>query len=131
MADSIFTKIINGEVPCHKIYEDDLTFAFLDIHPIQPGQVLVVPKHEVKFVWDLDDQTYQAVMATAREVAHKLRQAFPEHSHIGMHVEGLDVAHAHVKVFPFTTHDQFVNHPDMDAEPDHTALAQLAEKLRF
>lgn len=128
---SIFTQIINGEIPCHKVHEDDLTFAFMDIHPIQPGQVLVVPKAEVPFVWDVDDASYRAVMATARQVAQRLRQLFSDKSHVGMHVEGLDVAHAHLKVFPFNTHDEFTHHPDMTAEPDHTALANLARQLAF
>jgi histidine triad (HIT) family protein len=127
----IFTKIINGDIPCHKIYEDDKTFAFLDIHPIQPGQVLVVPKTEVPFAWDLDDATYQSLMATAKKIALRLREQFPDKTHVGMHVEGLDVAHAHLKIFPFSTHQEFTNHPDMSAEPDHAALAEMAKKLAF
>lgn len=128
---SIFTQIINGEIPCHKVHEDDLTFAFMDIHPIQPGQVLIIPKTEVTFVWDLDEVSYQAVMATARQVARRLRQVFPAKSHVGMHVEGLDVAHAHLKVFPFSSHEEFTHHPDMTAEPDHAALEELARQLAF
>jgi histidine triad (HIT) family protein len=129
MQDSIFTQIIKGDIPCHKIYEDEKTLAFLDIHPIQPGQVLVVPKAQVDPVWALSDEDYHAVMATAKKVAQKLQAVFPEALRIGMHIEGLDVAHAHLKVFPFDNHEQFTNHPDMDTEPDHPALSALAKKL--
>ena len=131
MEQSIFTKIINGEIPCHKVYEDSKTFVFMDIHPIQPGAVLVVPKVQVDHAWDLATDDYQAVMATAQKVAHKLRQVFPAKKRIALQVEGLDVAHAHLKLFPFDTDAEFHNHPDMQAEPDHTALAEIAVKLRL
>ena len=101
MKDSIFTKIIKGEILCYKVYEDDKTLAFLDIHPIQPGQTLVVTKTQVEHVWDLSDEDYSALMSTAKKVANRLRQVFPEKSRIAMHIEGLDVAHAHLKIFPF------------------------------
>jgi len=131
MQDSIFTKIIKGEIPSHKVYEDTKTFAFLDIHPVQPGMVLVVPRVQVAFAWDLTDEDYRALMATAKKVALKIRQVFPEKTHVGMQIEGLDIAHAHLKIFPFSTPEEFHNHPDMNAEPDHNALAVVADKLRM
>jgi len=131
MQDSIFTKIIKGEIPCHKVYEDDKTFAFLDIHPIQPGNVLVVPKDQVEFVWDLPEDDYQALMAAAQQIALKMREVFPDKSRVAMHIEGLDVAHGHLKLFPFNTDEEFHHHPDASQEPDHAALAQLAAKLRL
>jgi histidine triad (HIT) family protein len=131
MSDSIFTKIIKGEIPSHKIYEDDKTFAFLDIHPIQPGHILVVPKRQVEYVWDLDDKDYHALMATAKLVAQRLRMVFPEKSRVAMLIEGLDVAHAHLKIFPFNTDSEFHNVPDMTTEPDHTELASVAKRLAF
>ncbi len=128
---SIFTRIINGEIPCHKVYEDDRTLAFLDIYPIQPGHVLVVPKQQVGFVWDLGDDNYQALMATVQKVGRRLRKAFPGKERIGVMIEGLDVVdHAHVKVFPFS-HGEFRSIPDMSVEPDHPALAEMAKKLAF
>ncbi len=127
--DSIFTKIIKGEIPCHKIYEDDKTFAFMDIHPIQPGHVLVVSKLQVETAWDLPDEDYQALMKTARKVAQKLREQFPDKQRIAIMIEGLDVPHPHVKIFPINTGSEFRAEPDMSAEPDHAALAQLAQKL--
>ncbi|MEO7364220.1 MAG: HIT family protein [Candidatus Saccharimonadales bacterium] len=132
MNDSIFTKIINGEIPCHKIYEDDLSLAFLDIHPIQPGQVLVVPKAQVDFVWQLPPGDYQAVMETVQRVGQRLQQIFPEKARVGVIIEGLDIAnHAHIKVFPFDNDAEFRYRPDMSAESDHAALALVAEKLAF
>jgi histidine triad (HIT) family protein len=131
MSDSIFTKLIKGEIPSHKIYEDDKTFAFLDIHPIQPGHVLIVPKRQVESVWDLTDEDYQALMATAKLVAKQLRQVFPEKSRVAMLIEGLDVAHAHLKLFPFNTDSEFRNVPDMTVEPDFEQLAAVAKRLAF
>ena len=131
MQDSIFTKIIKGEIPCHKIYEDVKTLAFLDIHPIQPGHILVIPKKQIEFVWDLDDADYQAVMSTAKRVAIRLREVFPDKPFVAVHVEGLDVPHAHVKVFPFSNDEEFRFKPDPAAEPDHGQLASIAQKLAF
>ncbi|HSX24133.1 MAG TPA: HIT domain-containing protein [Candidatus Saccharimonadales bacterium] len=130
MEDSIFTKIIKGEIPSNKVYEDDKTFAFLDIHPVQPGHTLVVPKAQVEFVWDLSDEDYQAVMATARKVAKRLREALGT-AYAGVQVIGVDVPHAHVHVIPFNTTEEFRRHADMGAEPDYTALADMAKKLAF
>lgn len=128
---SIFTKIINGEIPCHKVYEDDKTFAFLDIHPIQPGHTLVVPKTQVDFVWDLDDGDYQALMATVKKVGGRLREVFPDKQRIGVMIEGLDVTeHAHVKVFPFDR-GEYRTIPDISLEPNHAVLAEVAKKLAF
>ena len=127
---SIFTKIVKGEISCHKVYEDDHTFAFMDIAPIQPGHVLVVPKAQVDFVWNLDDETFQALMSTVQRVAQALRRAFPGAARVGMMIEGLDVAdHCHVKIFPFSTVEQYRHVPSEDA-PDHEELAALATKIR-
>lgn len=129
---SIFAQIINGELPCHKVYEDDRTFAFLDIYPIQTGQVLVVPKKQVSFAWDLDDEDYHALMSTVKKVALRLRDVFPDRARVGTMIEGLDVAnHAHVKVFSFDVASEYRRIPDMSIEPDHAALAKLAEEIRF
>lgn len=132
MNDSLFTKIINGEIPCYKIYEDDQTFALLDIHPIQPGQVLVVPKVQVGFVWQLDPLAYQALMSTVQKVGQRLQLVFPDKARVGVIIEGLDVIdHAHIKVFPFDDDSEFRKVPDAAAEPDHAALAEIAKKLAF
>lgn len=128
--DSIFTKIIKGEIPCHKVYEDDKTLAFLDIHPTQPGHTLVIPKNQIEYIWDLGDDDYHAVMATAHKVGKRLREVL-DAPYVGMQVIGIDVPHTHVHLIPFSTPDQFRHVPDMNAEPAHAALAELAERLAF
>lgn len=130
MSDSIFTKIIKGDIPSHKIYEDEQTLAFLDIHPLTEGHTLIIPKKQVEFVWDLDDQTYQAVMATTKKVARRLRDMLGT-TYISERVVGVDVPHAHVQLIPFNDVSELKAEQDMSAEPDHNALAQLADKLRF
>jgi histidine triad (HIT) family protein len=129
MQDSIFTKIIKGEIPCHKVYEDDRVIAFLDIHPKQPGHTVVVPKKQIDVMWELDDETYDYLWNTAKKIAQHLGTIFGKR--IGAQVEGIGVTHAHIHLFPFTTTDEFLNHPDMSAEPDHAALAAMAKKLTF
>ena len=130
MSDSIFSKIIRGEIPAQKIYEDDKTLAFLDIHPVQPGHTLVIPKEEVEFVWDLPDELYQAVMATSKKVALRLREVIGT-KYVSERIVGVDVPHAHVQLIPFNDSSQLKVQPDMNAEPDYTALAELAKKLAF
>lgn len=128
MQDSIFTKIIKGEIPSHKIYEDDSTLAFLDIHPVSPGHTLIVPKKQVEFVWDLPDEDYQAVMAIAKKLARHLREVMGT-SYVGERIEGVDVPHAHVHLIPFNTVAEFTASRDMKSEPDHDALSKMAERL--
>jgi histidine triad (HIT) family protein len=130
MDDSIFTKIIRGDIPSYKIYEDSRTFAFLDIHPKQPGHTLVVPKKQIEFLWDLEAEDYQAVLETAKKVAARLRSVIGQ-PYVGMLVVGVDVPHAHVHVYPFSTTEQSQFIPDQSAEPDHAALAAIAKKLAF
>lgn len=128
MEDSIFTKIIKGEIPAHKIYEDDRTLAFLDINPLTPGHTLVIPKAQVEFVWDLEDEDYQAVMETARKVARRLKEVLNP-SHVGEKVVGTDVPHAHVHVIPFDDPSQL--NRLLGNSADQADLGELAEKLRF
>lgn len=129
MQDSVFTKIIKGEIPSHKVYEDEKTLAFMDINPIQPGMVLVIPKAQVDHFMDLDDHDYQALMAAVKKVARKMHEVFPD-KRIAVHIEGLDVPHAHVKLFPFASAQEFRASPNTATEPNHPALAQMAEKLK-
>lgn len=131
MEDSVFTKIIKGEIPCHKVHEDDLTIAFMDISPVQPGMVLVVPKSQVDNFEDLEDEHYSALWATVKQVARSLRANFPDKKKIAVQVEGLDVAHAHVKLFPIDNAADFRALPSGSDEPDHAALAEMANKLAF
>lgn len=130
MEDSIFTKIIRSEIPSHKLYEDDETFAFLDIHPVATGHTLVIPKKQVEFLWDLDDDTYQAVMETAKKLALHIREVLGV-PYVGVQVVGTDVPHAHVHLIPFHKTSEFYAHSHMSTEPDHEALAAVAKKLRL
>jgi histidine triad (HIT) family protein len=127
---SIFTQIINGDIPCHKVYEDDKTLAFLDIHPNTNGHTLVIPKKEVEFLWDLPAEDYQAVMATSQKVALRLREVL-EVPYVGLKVVGVDVPHAHVHLLPFTTVQEYKFDPDMNSAPDHAALAKIAARIAF
>ena len=128
--DSIFTKIINGDIPSHKIYEDDDVFAFLDIRPITPGHTLVVPKKQVEFVWDLDEETYTKVTLAAKKIALHIRETL-QVPYIGEQIIGVDVPHAHIHLIPFVKAVEFHQEPDQSAEPDHAALSKMAELLSF
>lgn len=130
MQDSIFTKIINGEIPAHKIYEDDEVLAFLDIHPVSEGHTLVIPKKQIEFVWDLEDQDYVVLALAVRKVAHHLKDVLGV-PYVGEQIIGADVPHAHIHLIPFTRPIEFHKEADMSAEPNHAALAALAEKLKF
>lgn len=130
MQDSIFTKIIKGEIPCHKVYEDDKTLAFLDIYPIRPGHILVVSKQQVDHFDDLAPQDYEAVFATVKKVAKRVKATL-DVKRACLRVEGFDVAHAHVHVIPCNVPEDFYNAQRMSHEPDHAALADLAKKLYF
>lgn len=95
---SIFTKIIQGEIPCYKIYEDDKTFAFLDIHPESKGHVLVIPKNEVDKIYELSDEDYQALMATVKKLSQHMEKQLGARTL--WKVVGTDVPHAHVHLMP-------------------------------
>ena len=129
MQDSIFTKIIKGEIPCHKVYEDGKVIAFLDIHPIQPGHVLVVPKAQVDHFDSLDQGDYDAVFAAVRRIAQRIKEVTGA-QRACVRVEGFDVPHAHVHVYPCNSPQEFYGDRDRaQAEPDHAALAEMAAKL--
>ena len=95
---SIFTRIIQGEIPCYKIYEDDKTFAFLDIHPESKGHVLVIPKNEVDKIYELSDEDYQALMATVKKLSQHMEKQLGARTL--WKVVGTDVPHAHVHLMP-------------------------------
>lgn len=130
MEDSLFTKIIRGEIPSHKIYEDERVYAFLDIHPKTLGHTLVIPKKQVEFLWDLSDEDYSAVLAAVRKVADRIKSLM-DFKYVGMTVMGTDVPHAHVHVFGFNTVEEHQKIPDQNKEPDHDKLAEIAKKLAF
>lgn len=131
MQPSIFTRIIRGEIPCHKVYEDDKTLAFLDIHPVHPGHTLVVPKVQVDRVEDLSDDDYTALMQTVRKVMRRVVEVYGRDYRACIKVMGFDVPHAHVQILPCRSGEEFEARQDMGSEPDHAALAAEAQKLAF
>ncbi|RWZ79426.1 MAG: HIT family protein [Candidatus Chaera renei] len=126
---SLFSRIIKGEIPAHKIYEDQRTLAFLDIHPVQPGHALIVTKTEADRLEDLGDEDYAALMDSTRKVMRRLRQVLGC-ERVCLKVEGFDVPHVHVHAIPCQRAADFWNRPD-EGEPDHAALAAMADRLRF
>lgn len=96
---TIFTKIVNGEIPCYKIAEDENFLAFLDINPLAKGHTLVIPKKEVDYIFNIDDQLLAGMMIFAKKVAHAVEKAIPC-KRIGVAVLGLEVPHAHIHLIP-------------------------------
>ncbi len=129
MGKSIFTQIIEGTIPCHKIYEDSKVIAFLDIHPTVEGHVLVVPKQQTDHLWDLDPADYSHTMTVAQNIAPKL-QSFFKTKRVGMIVEGFGVPHAHIHLLPVNNSDELRRQPDLESEPDHENLAAMAIKIK-
>ncbi|WP_297086818.1 HIT family protein [uncultured Draconibacterium sp.] len=108
---SIFTKIINGEIPAYKVAEDENYFAFLDIFPVGKGHTLVVPKKEVDYLFDLDDETYAGLQMFAKKVAKGLKKAIPCQK-VGVLVLGLEVPHAHIHLVPMQNEADILNFSD-------------------
>lgn len=99
---SIFTKIVNGEIPCYKVAETKDCLAFLDVSPLAKGHVLVIPKQEIDSLFDLENEAYLSLMSFAKEVAKAMKRAIPCKK-IGVAVIGLEVAHAHVHLIPINS----------------------------
>ena len=127
--DSVFTKIISGDIPAHRIYEDDMTLAFLDTNPLTEGHTLVIPKRQVDKLYDLDDESYQAVMATTKRVMRMLENTLNP-VRVGLIVQGFDVPHAHVHVVPINQPDDLRRVPDPQQSPGDAELAKIAERIR-
>ncbi len=124
---SIFAKIISGEIPSHGVYEDERTFAFLDINPRQEGHTLVVPKREVDYLFDLPTEDYEALWATCQTVATALKAA-TGCARVVLLVVGYEVPHAHVHLIPTRSLGD-VPFPPVDAEAAGR-LAETAERVR-
>ena len=99
---SIFTKIINGDIPSYKIAEDDNCIAFLDVFPLKRGHILVVPKKEVDYIFDLDSQTYNELMVFSKTIAVALKKTI-SCKRVGLTVVGLEVPHAHIHLIPINS----------------------------
>ena len=96
---TIFSKIISGEIPCYKVAENDSFLAFLDIQPLRKGHVLVIPKVEVDFIFDMEDEMLGNMMVFSKKVAHQIKSVFPCRK-VGVTVIGLEVPHAHIHLIP-------------------------------
>lgn len=96
---TIFSKIVAGEIPCHKVAENDRFLAFLDIMPLRRGHVLVIPKTEIDYIFDIEDELLGEMMIFSKTVAHKIKAALPCKK-VGVAVIGLEVAHAHIHLIP-------------------------------
>jgi histidine triad (HIT) family protein len=125
---SLFTRIIRGEIPCHKVGEDEHCLAFLDIAPLREGHALVVPKLEVDRFFDLPDEVLAGIMPFARQVARRIQRVVPC-DRIGVSVIGLEVPHAHVHLIPLDRmSDMDFTRPKLKPSPEE--LAALAERIR-
>jgi len=125
---SIFTKIINGDIPCHQVGETKDCFAFLDIAPLRAGHTLVIPKKEIDYFYDLDDETMNAVMLFSKKVARAIEKTIPC-KRISVVVAGLEVPHAHVHLIPMNAiSDIDFSQPKMTFS--HPELAEIAERIR-
>lgn len=124
---TIFTRIINGEIPCYKVAESDDFLAFLDISPLRKGHTLVIPKKEVDYIFDLDDTTFVGLFAFAKKVAIAL-ESVVDCERIGVAVIGLEVPHAHVHLSPINClHD--LNFAKTRAELSQQEFEQLASQI--
>jgi histidine triad (HIT) family protein len=115
---SIFTRIINGEIPCYRVAEDDRFMAFLDVRPLKPGHTLVVPRKEIDYIFDLDEETLAGMMIFAQKVARAIKEVI-ECNRIGVAVLGLEVPHAHIHLVPITREgDMLLSNPRMSLTPE-------------
>ena len=128
---TIFTKIINGEIPCYKIAEDENYFAFLDINPLTKGHTLVVPKIEDDYIFNLDEKTYAGLMLFAKRVAHAIEAAVPC-KRVGVAVLGMEVPHVHVHLVPLNSEtDLIISNPKLKLEPAEMQKIATEISARF
>jgi histidine triad (HIT) family protein len=125
---SIFTKIINNEIPAQIVAEDERFIAFLDIMPLVVGHTLVVPKKEVDYVFDLEDDDLKSIHVFAKKIAAAVRKAVPC-KRIGVAVIGLEVPHAHIHLVPMNSADD-LNFTRAKLKPTTDELAAVADKIR-
>ena len=124
---TIFSRIIAGEIPCYKVAEDDRHFAFLDINPLTKGHTLVVPKREVDYIFDLEDDELQQMIVFAKRIARKIKSKI-ECKKVAMVVLGLEVAHAHIHLIPINTENDVDFHREkLKLSPEEFTV--IAERL--
>ena len=125
---SIFSKIVAGEIPSYKIAENDHFYAFLDINPLQKGHTLVIPKREVDYIFDLEDEELAGMQIFAKQVAESIRKTF-NCKKVGQAVIGLEVPHAHIHLIPiFKESDMIFSNPKMKLSPEE--FTEIADAIR-
>lgn len=130
---SVFTRIINGEIPCYRVAEDDRYIAFLDVRPLKAGHTLVVPKREVDYIFDLDEDTLSGMILFAQKVARAMKEVI-DCNRIGVAVIGLEVPHAHIHLIPISREgDMLFTNPRVTLTPhENEALARdIAAHVRL
>lgn len=126
--ESIFTKIINGDIPAYKIAEDEHYFAFLDINPLAKGHTLVIPKNQVDYIFDLSDDEYNGLFLFAKKVAIAIKKHFPCKK-VGIAVIGIEVAHAHIHLVPINNvSDLDFKNPKLVLSPSE--FEAIAQKIK-
>jgi len=124
---TIFTRIINGEIPCYKVAEDDNYFAFLDINPLKAGHTLVVPKEETDYVFDLSDESVSGLILFSKKVAVAIKSVFPC-NRIAVAILGLEVPHTHIHLIPMDTmEDVNFKNPKLKFSPEE--FKEMAERI--
>ena len=124
---SIFSKIVSGEIPCYKVAEDKNYLAFLDIFPVAIGHVLVIPKTETNYLFDLNDQDYIGLMLFSKRVAVALKKAIPCKK-VGVAVLGLDVPHAHIHLVPLNSESD-INFAKPKLKLSNEEFAEISSKI--
>ena len=124
---TLFSKIVKGEIPSYKVAETKDFYAFLDIHPLTKGHTLVIPKKEVDYIFDLDNETYAGLQLFAKIVAEAIKKAIPC-ERVGVCVIGLEVPHAHIHLIPFNTMDE-MNFSNPKLKLDKDEMEQIAKSI--
>jgi len=126
---SIFTRIVAGEIPSYKIAENEQFYAFLDINPLQKGHTLVIPKREVDYIFDLEDEELAAMHLFAKKIANAIRKTF-DCKKVGVAVMGLEVPHAHIHLIPFNKEkDMLFSNPKLElSREEFEEIAKAIQK---
>lgn len=128
MGNCVLCKIVKGEIPSSKVYEDENVLAIMDIHPIKEGHVLVFPKKHTDTFEKMTAEDFAEVMTVVHKVGNR-QKAVLSPARIGVVIEGFDVPHTHVKVVPIENEVELRHIPNMTNEPNHDALTSMAERL--
>ncbi len=125
---TLFTRIINGEIPSYKVAEDDEFLAFLDVNPLKTGHTLVIPKKEVDYLFDLDDRLYQDLQLFAKRVAEAIDRAM-DCKRVGVAVLGLEVPHAHIHLVPIDSEGD-LNFSNQRVQLTENEMEEIAERIQ-